>query len=208
MSIEIPRMMEVRQNYRGREEAGLPCRGGGTVCAGVGVLERVKPGMRIAVGVGSRVVAKSQAITRATVENVLKRAGAEPFVIPAMGSHGGATPGRDTGDPCRLRRDGRDGGRINCDRMDVKLIGTAFDGHDGREVVFSAAALEADAVVPINRVKPPVRILGSTLGSGHPEDADHRVRQTNRREQRAQDDYAAGAREGDPARLRRQFWRR
>jgi hypothetical protein len=54
------------------------------------IAQRVKPGMRIAVGVGSRGMTEIALIVRVTVEE-LKRLGAEPFIVPAMGSHGGAT---------------------------------------------------------------------------------------------------------------------
>ena len=54
------------------------------------IARRVKPGMRIAVGVGSRGVAEIALIVRVTIEE-LKRLGAKPFIVPAMGSHGGAT---------------------------------------------------------------------------------------------------------------------
>src|SRR5438128_1468126 len=50
----------------------------------------VRPGMRIAVGVGSRGLSQLAEIVRAAVDE-LKRRGARPFVVPAMGSHGGAT---------------------------------------------------------------------------------------------------------------------
>ena len=52
---------------------------------------KIRPGMSIAVGVGSRGVARVAEIVRATIGE-LKRLGARPFIVPAMGSHGGATP--------------------------------------------------------------------------------------------------------------------
>ena len=52
----------------------------------------IKAGMSVAVGVGSRGIANLQALTAATLE-VLREFGAKPFVVAAMGSHGGATPG-------------------------------------------------------------------------------------------------------------------
>ena len=56
--------------------------------AGMG--ERVKPGMRVAVTAGSRGIRNVDEITRAVVSFVKSR-GAIPFIVPAMGSHGGAT---------------------------------------------------------------------------------------------------------------------
>jgi hypothetical protein len=47
-------------------------------------------GARVAVGVGSRGIANLVEIVRAVVDS-LKKSGAKPFIIPAMGSHGGAT---------------------------------------------------------------------------------------------------------------------
>jgi Domain of unknown function (DUF362) len=163
MSIEIPRMMEVRQSYPAAKTLDFPALVADQF-AKSGVLARVRPGMRIAVGVGSRGVANLKEITRATVD-VLKRAGAEPFVIPAMGSHGGATP---EGQRAILAGYGVTEETVGApidDRMDVKVIGTALLGDATREVLFSAAALEADAVLPINRVKPHTD-FGGPLGSG------------------------------------------
>jgi|SRR5690625_1771634 len=51
----------------------------------------ISPGMSIAITAGSRGIANIATIIRATVAEVKKR-GAHPFIIPAMGSHGGATP--------------------------------------------------------------------------------------------------------------------
>lgn len=55
-----------------------------------GLLSRIKSGSRIAVTAGSRGITGIPVILRAVV-NELKRAGAEPFIVPAMGSHGGGT---------------------------------------------------------------------------------------------------------------------
>jgi hypothetical protein len=54
------------------------------------VAERIKAGMRIAVAAGSRGINGIPRIL-STVVDELKRLGAEPFIVPAMGSHGGAT---------------------------------------------------------------------------------------------------------------------
>ncbi len=50
----------------------------------------VKPGMRIALAVGSRGLAELPTLVRVTAAE-LKSLGAQPFIVPAMGSHGGAT---------------------------------------------------------------------------------------------------------------------
>ncbi|MFR0812938.1 MAG: hypothetical protein ACLSIK_23410, partial [Enterocloster clostridioformis] len=53
-----------------------------------GIGETIKPGMSIAVTAGSRGVANVNVITRAIVD-FCKEKGAHPFIVPAMGSHGG-----------------------------------------------------------------------------------------------------------------------
>src|SRR5205085_6360886 len=55
-----------------------------------GVRTMVRPGQRIAVGVGSRGIGRLPEIVAALVGE-LRALGAEPFIIPTMGSHGGAT---------------------------------------------------------------------------------------------------------------------
>lgn len=51
---------------------------------------KIKPGMSIAVGVGSRGIANLYEIVKNVVD-IIKGWGANPFIVPAMGSHGGAT---------------------------------------------------------------------------------------------------------------------
>src|SRR5436309_2026981 len=65
----------------------------GTVRAGLRAIplrERVQPGMRIAIGVGSRGISSLYEVVRTLLEE-LRALGAEPFLVPAMGSHGGGT---------------------------------------------------------------------------------------------------------------------
>src|SRR5476651_2291827 len=52
---------------------------------------RIKPGAKIAVGVGSRGITNLKPIV-AEVLALVRAAGGQPFIFPAMGSHGGATP--------------------------------------------------------------------------------------------------------------------
>jgi hypothetical protein len=52
--------------------------------------QRIKPGQTVAVTAGSRGIANIAVIIRATVEH-FKSLGAVPFIVPAMGSHGGGT---------------------------------------------------------------------------------------------------------------------
>src|SRR4026209_662958 len=84
----FPRMMLVRQKF----PASSPVDIRGTLAKEfAAVAGRIKPGARIAVAVGSRGITNLPAIAASVLEN-LKAAGAQPFIVPAMGSHGGATP--------------------------------------------------------------------------------------------------------------------
>ncbi|MBI1293699.1 DUF2088 domain-containing protein [bacterium] len=55
-----------------------------------GILAAMKPGDTVAIGAGSRGIANLPKIVRATADH-LKAAGMKPYIVPAMGSHGGAT---------------------------------------------------------------------------------------------------------------------
>ncbi|NMB38996.1 MAG: hypothetical protein GX994_05410, partial [Firmicutes bacterium] len=54
------------------------------------IKQLIKPGMSIAVAVGSRGVDRICEITAAVVK-MIKKQGGQPFIVPSMGSHGGAT---------------------------------------------------------------------------------------------------------------------
>ncbi|MHB1925202.1 MAG: lactate racemase domain-containing protein, partial [Acidimicrobiales bacterium] len=58
--------------------------------AGMDLGRRVRAGQTVAVGAGSRGISGMVDVLRAVVDH-LKQLGAEPFVVPAMGSHGGGT---------------------------------------------------------------------------------------------------------------------
>ena len=89
--VEIPRMFHAKQTFP-RESISaeqIP----GVVeeqIAQPQFSEKIKPGMNIAITAGSRGIRNVDIITKAVVDAV-KRRGANPFIVPAMGSHGGAT---------------------------------------------------------------------------------------------------------------------
>ena len=121
----------------------------------------VKRGASIAVAAGSRGISNYGAIVGAVVE-VLREAGAKPFIVPAMGSHGGATP---EGQRSLLAEYGITEERMRVpmrDSMAVERLGTT---EEGIAVHFSAEALRADGIVLVNRVKPHTDFIGK-VGSG------------------------------------------
>jgi hypothetical protein len=122
-----------------------------------GVLESVKPGMTIAVTAGSRGISNIAAILRKIVR-ALEDRGAKPFIVPAMGSHGGATAG---GQLEVLAALGITEGYLGCaihSSMKVKQIGFT---DDGRPVQIDAFAAAADGIVVVNRVKAHTSFTGS-----------------------------------------------
>lgn len=118
--------------------------------------ERIKPGMTVAVGVGSRGIARLPDLVSATVR-FLKDKGARPIIIPAMGSHGGAT---DEGQGHLLADYGITEASVGAPldtSMEVDEIGST---RGGVPVLFSRAALKADGVIPVCRIKPHTAFRG------------------------------------------------
>ncbi len=115
-----------------------------------GILTQVKPGMRIAIGVGSRGVARIPELACATV-NAVRQAGAEPFLIPAMGSHGGATSEGQRQVLADLGVTEDSVGAPIRTEMDVVELGRL---PEGVPVCMDRNAYAADATILINRIKP------------------------------------------------------
>ncbi|MFC6615218.1 DUF362 domain-containing protein [Halopenitus salinus] len=114
-------------------------------------LADVPAGGEVAVGAGSRGIANVPEIVRGVVEGLSDR-GYEPFVFPAMGSHGGATA---EGQRDKLAALGVTEEAVGCEvraTMETEIIGET-DEH-GIAVHADANAAAADAIVPVNRVKP------------------------------------------------------
>ena len=118
---------------------------------------RIKPGERIAIGVGSRGVAKLPEMTAALVHQ-LKTLGAEPFVVPAMGSHGGATA---EGQLDVLTHLGVTQERIGCPILSDMTTVEVGQTEDGISVKLDKNALDADGIVFIARVKPHTAFRGT-----------------------------------------------
>ena len=108
-----------------------------------------KPGMRIAITAGSRGIDNYLLCIQVLVRFIRSK-GAEPFVIPAMGSHGGATA---EGQKALLAGYGiteESVGAPIISSMETVRIGEI----DGEEVRVDKNAHEADGIVLLNRVKP------------------------------------------------------
>lgn len=118
-------------------------------------LETPRAGATIAVGVGSRGIDDIVPVVR-TVVNALEERGFDPVVVPAMGSHGGAT---SEGQRETLAALGITNETVGC-RIDARMAVERVGENEGKPIYFSRAAYEADAVLVINRVKPHTNFTG------------------------------------------------
>jgi hypothetical protein len=114
------------------------------------VISSVHPGARVCLAVGSRGIDRIDRVVRASVDR-FREAGASVFIVPAMGSHGGATP---EGQLHVLAEYGITPESMGCEirsSMDTVELGEI---RPGLPVFLDRAAFEgADLIVPINRVK-------------------------------------------------------
>ena len=137
----------------------------------------IKAGKKIAITCGSRGVANIAVITRA-IADFVKSKGAHPFIVPAMGSHGGATA---EGQKALLEGYGVTEKAIGCpivSSMETVVIGKSAEGHSVR---IDKNAAEADGIIVAGRVKPHTDFHGThesglmkmmTIGLGKREGAD------------------------------------
>ncbi len=153
--IPLPRVVPVRQRFD-RPTVADPA---AELTAGLrekGALKGIRRGMSVAVTVGSRGISNQPLLVKTLIRE-LRAAGAEPFIIPAMGSHGGATA---EGQRSMLEGMGFTEAAMGApirSSMDTVTIGTSANG---LPVYIDRNAAEADGIVIINRIKPHVAFRG------------------------------------------------
>ena len=153
---ELPKKALIRQNFRILERVNIATE-----------LEQewnkirehidLNSKLNIAVAVGSRGISHLPEIVRVVVSK-LKESGCAPFIVPAMGSHGGATA---EGQVEVLRARGITEGSIGAPvraTMEVTQLGEI----DGIPLFVDRVAHEADGIVLINRIKPHTNFIGPT----------------------------------------------
>ncbi|MBI3428349.1 MAG: DUF2088 domain-containing protein [Acidobacteria bacterium] len=111
---------------------------------------QIKPGARIAVGAGSRGIANIARIAKAVVAAV-KAKGGEPFIFPAMGSHGGAT---GLGQAEILASYGINAETMGCPIRSSMEVVPLDQGSLEIPLFMDRHAYESDGVILINRIKP------------------------------------------------------
>jgi hypothetical protein len=110
----------------------------------------VTQGMTVAVGAGSRGLVERVGLLRGAISG-LRELGAEPFVVPAMGSHGGATA---EGQRSMLEALGMSEAAIGCEiRATMETVEVARTP-DGMPLYLDRNAAGADRIMPVNRIKP------------------------------------------------------
>ena len=174
--IEVPRVLRVGQKFIHPAPVDVDAALREQFAAR-GVLSRVRPGQTVAITVGSRGIVNQVTAVR-TLVSLLKGAGAVPFIVPAMGSHAGATAEGQKAMLLGMGYTEEATGAPICSSMEtVELDRTA----DGLPVLVDKNAWEADWLIVMNRVKPHVCFRGEyesglmkmiTIGLGKQKGAD------------------------------------
>ncbi|HTS75288.1 MAG TPA: hypothetical protein VMG40_03740 [Bryobacteraceae bacterium] len=142
------RLLNVRQNFPDRRVRDIPTAISQEL-ASAGFGANLRPGARIAIGVGSRGIANLPSIVRSVVE-FWKSRGFDPFIFPAMGSHGAATA---EGQADVLAHFGIRESAMGCpviSALDVVPLGATADGI---ETFMDEKAHSSGGVFLVNRVK-------------------------------------------------------
>jgi len=152
----FPRLARVRQVFDHQPEVQDVV---GAVRAAIlksKIVERIPAGGRVALTVGSRGIQGIDKIARSAVETI-QSLGLKPFVVAAMGSHGG---GISEGQRALLAELGVTEESLGCPitaEMDTVSLGT---NRFGLPIHFDQAAFEADGIVLLNRIKPHTSFTG------------------------------------------------
>ncbi len=142
----FPRLLPVRQRFDAPQVADVAA----TTAAALEPLRgRIRPGMTVALTAGSRGIHDKPAVVRATGA-WLRAAGAEPFVVPAMGSHGGATAEGQVTMLAELGMTEDSLGMAIRSTMDTVELGRVENGPMAH---LDRNAAEADGILVINRIK-------------------------------------------------------
>lgn len=114
------------------------------------IAETIRPGMEIAITAGSRGIRNVDIITRSIVDFVREK-GARPFIVPAMGSHGGATA---QGQKEMLESFHITEETMGCPiRSSMEVVELGYSSR-GRRVVLDRYAFQSDGIIVSCRLKP------------------------------------------------------
>jgi hypothetical protein len=147
--VTIPRFLRVRQHFSSREvtDVGAEIRHSMEERQLYGT---IKPGSRVVIAVGSRQIANLAVMVKGLVD-IVKERQAHPFIMPAMGSHGGATA---EGQAEILDTFGINEAAMGVPILSAMEVSHIGDSENGDPVWVASHLLQADAVIIVNRVKP------------------------------------------------------
>jgi len=154
--IPLPQMAPVTQHYQRPQVKDVEAEVSRLLRQN-GCLARLQKGQTVAITAGSRGITNLPLILRTIVREV-KAVGGIPFLVPAMGSHGGASA---EGQIKLLKGLGIDEETVEApikSSMETNVIGTT---DRGMPVHMDAHAAAADAVIAVNRIKPHTSYRGA-----------------------------------------------
>jgi hypothetical protein len=153
--IPVPKMIKIRQHFDNNKVENVEQVLKEKLQRDI-IKKKIRPGMSVAIAVGSRGVDRIVDITRETV-SFLKELGAKPFIVPSMGSHGGATAEGQVEVLAHLGVTEASTGAEIRSSMEVLKVGEL---ENGLPVYIDKFASEADGIIVINRVKPHTAFRG------------------------------------------------
>src|SRR4051812_1465597 len=145
---QLPAMAHVRQNLPPDRIANVAADIRGKLLE-FGLREKIKPGNRIAITAGSRGIGGLVELLSG-IADAVRTSGGEPFIIPAMGSHGGATPEGQAEILNRLGVSGQSAGAPIRATMETHKLGRSSNGAVAHLDRFAA---EADGIIVLGRTK-------------------------------------------------------
>lgn len=154
--VALPKMALVKQSFPNEKVKDIP-NAIKTALQRPGTLDRIQAGQKVAIAVGSRGINNLSLIVKQVVTEIRSR-GAEPIIIPSMGSHGGATSEGQKEMLLGLGITPEEVGAEIQSSMGVLEVGVL---PDGLPVYISTDAMAADAIVLVNRIKPHTAFRGS-----------------------------------------------
>ncbi|MBI2824638.1 MAG: DUF2088 domain-containing protein [Planctomycetia bacterium] len=153
--MDYPKMFRVRQKFDGPKVDDLAAAVDQEL-ARLNLATRVRPGQSVAITAGSRGIANIRLVIKAAVEH-FQALGAKPFIVPAMGSHGGGTA---EGQRQIVEGYGITEAFCGCPiRASMETV-VVCQTKEGFPVHFDRQAYEADHVLVVGRVKPHTDFVG------------------------------------------------
>jgi len=151
----LPKVFKVRQHFQAVECDDVATEVEGRLTR-LNLGQRIKPGDTVAISAGSRGIANIHIAIRGIVQHI-QALGAVPFVVPAMGSHGGGTA---EGQRAIIEGYGMSEQFLGCPIKATMETHIVCQAEEGFPVHFDKHAWEADHVVVCNRVKPHTNFAG------------------------------------------------